>query len=94
MALGAAGASALAFGGYAASAFGQAADVAITYRGSRIVVQRRHGRPELYIGGEHVLTVHNNGSYRAATYAFDWSDSLEELGKKMVDYRRALAARG
>jgi len=92
--LGAAGASALAFGGYATGAFGQTTEQSTSYRGRKILIAKRNGRPELYVGGEHVITVHNNGSYRAATYAFDWSPSLEVLAKRMIDNEVALSAPG
>jgi hypothetical protein len=93
--MGAAGTSALAFGGYATGAFGQTTEQSsTTYRGRKIVVAKDNGRPELYVDGEHVVTVRNNGSYRSATYAFDWNPSLEVLAKRMIDNEAALSAPG
>lgn len=92
--LGATGASALAFGTYATGAKTQTTEQSTSYRGRKITVTKRNGRPELFVDGEHVVTVHNNGSYRAATYAFDWSPSLEVLAKSMIDNEIALSAPG
>jgi len=94
MVMGAAGASALALGGYSSGAFGQTTEQSTSYRGRKILIAKRNGRPELYVDGEHVITVHNNGSYRAATYAFDWNSSLEVLAKRMIDNEVALSAPG
>jgi hypothetical protein len=92
--MGVAGASGLALGS-AAAAFGQATQQSTSsYRGRNILIAKRNGRPELYVDGEHVMTVHNDGSYRAATYAFDPSPSLEVLAKRMIDNEVALSAPG
>jgi hypothetical protein len=89
--LGGAGASVLAFGGYAArTAVGQAAGETFTYRGKVVVVKKRNGHPEISIDGKQIVTVDTNGTYRAAEYAFDWASTPGELAKKIIDYQKAL----
>ena len=91
LALGVAGASALAFGGVA---FGQQTGEEEQYKGHRIKVERRNGSKELYIDGERVDMYDSSGIYRAADHAFDWGETPSELAKKIINARRAYAARG
>jgi hypothetical protein len=64
------------------------------YRGKAISIERRNGRPELFIDGEQIVTVNNTGAFRAANHMFDPQPTLEDLGKLIVDRRTTLEARG
>ena len=93
LALGAAAASVVALGSYVGSARGQGSGRISSYRGRTIRVERRRGRPELFIDGEHIITVDSNGAYRAAEFMFSPSPTLDELAKNMIDYEIALRGR-
>ena len=96
---GAVGAGALAFGGSAAlgqeaAPRGRGAERSVEHRGSEVRVGRANGRDELYVDGEHIRTIDSNGVYRADGFMFSPETDLVELGKRVVDARRAYAARG
>jgi len=65
----------------------------LLYRGKKIVVEERGGRPQLSIDGKPITTVNTNGAYRAAGFVFSPSDTQVELAKKMIDYQIALEGR-
>lgn len=62
----------------------------LLYKGKKIKVEKRGGRPELSIAGKPVMLVDTNGAYRAAGFMFYPQPTPIELGKKMVDYETAL----
>ena len=89
--LGGAGAGAIALGGCSALAVGQAAaEDAFSYRGSRALVRRRGGRPEILIDGARLETVDSNGAYRAAGFVFSPQPTPGDLARRLVDYRIAM----
>lgn len=91
LALGAVGASALAFGGVA---FGQQTGEEEQYKSHTIKVQRERGRQELYVDGNRITTIHTNGVYRAESYMFDPRNDIKSLAKAMVDAHEKLKAKG
>jgi hypothetical protein len=72
------------------------------YKGHSIVIRYRSGEatavppaaeggePELYIDDEPVFTVRGSaGQYIASGLAYDPQESLEDLGKRIIDARAA-----
>jgi hypothetical protein len=95
LAAGVASASILAFGGIAfAQSRGSEVAESARYRNSDIRVLRTNGRRELYIDGEHIRTIDTNGVYRADGFVFSPEPTLKDLGMRLIDARRAYAARG
>lgn len=70
---------------------GPANSGAVNYRGHAIAVERRNGRPELFIDGERIVTVDTNGAFRAANFMFSPASTRQELARSIIDYRIALA---
>ena len=99
MALGSAGASALALGGVVAfgqqqsRAAAQAADEE-QYKGHKIKVKKEKGRQELYVDDDHITTIQTNGAFRAEGYMFDPKADIKSLAKAMVDAHEKLKAKG
>ena len=89
--LGAAAAGLTLLPGCLPSATAQIQDAPILYRGRRIAVERRNGRPELLIDGRPIVTVDSNGAFRAANFMFSPASTRVELAKSIVDYQIALS---
>ena len=64
----------------------------LLHRGKEISIRRSSdGLEELAIEGRPVRTVYLNGAYRAMYFAYSPQPTLEDLGRRMIDYRAALA---
>ncbi len=100
LALGAAGASALTFGGGVAfgqqsRAAAQAADAPEEhYKGHKIKVKEEKGRQELYVDDARITTIQTNGAFRAEGYMFDPQGDIKRLAKAMIDAHEKLKAKG
>ena len=89
--LGAAGAAAFVLAGCAGVMAQEEQGTGFSYKGRRIRVAKREGRPELFIDGERIVTVHSNGAFRAANFMFSPQPTRVGLAKRIVDYRAGLA---
>lgn len=90
-AVGIAGAGLLALTGWIPSTAAQEQPGFMVYRGRRIIIGKRFGRPRVSINGQRVVVVTGDGSYRAANFMFSPARTPQELAKRLVDYRVALA---
>jgi hypothetical protein len=66
------------------------------YKGHRIEIRALSAEDvtqlELLVDGDSVpFGQHPDGAYSARDYAYDYSDSLVELGQKLIDRREAFA---